>query len=208
MNIVIYDCEIRNGVITDNNAALPGYKYAQGWKDFAGMGIATLCAYDEQENRFRVFMEDNLTHFEDLMSERDAAVGFNNHSFDDRLLEANGVWFGGQTIDLAALIWRAAGIPQGEHPKGLGLDAICRANNLPGKTGNAASAPQDFQDGRFGRVIDYCLADVRSTLALYRYLVQNGGIKDPRNGGWIAVTVPKWLPSNTTHTYQPKDDTQ
>ena len=70
------------------------------------------------------------------------------------------------------------------------------------------NAPQDFQDGRIGRVVDYCLADVRSTLALYRYLVQNGGIKDPRSGEWIAVTVPKWLPINTTHNYQPKDDTQ
>lgn len=191
MKLVIYDAEICNGVITDNNPPQEGYKYAKGWKDFSGMGIATLCAYDISETRYRVFMEDNLTHLEDLMTERDALVGFNNHQFDDHLLRENNVFIGASTIDLASLIWRAAGIPQGEHPKGLGLDAICKANGLPAKTGNGAQAPQDFQDGYIGRVVDYCLADVRSTLFLYRYLATNGGIKDPRNGDWLNVAVPK-----------------
>lgn len=191
MKLVIYDTEIRHGVLTENNPPQPGFKYADGWHDFAGMGIATLCAYDIFQSRSRVFLEDNMGQWEDLVGERDAVVGFNNHQFDDRLLAANDVWFGHESIDLAALIWRAAGIPQGEHPKGLGLDAICRANNLPGKTGNAANAPQDWQNGQIGRVVDYCLADVRSTLRLYRYLAQNGGIKDPRNGEWLSVVVPK-----------------
>lgn len=191
MKLVIYDAEICNGIITDNNPAQEGYKYAKGWKDFAGMGISTICAYDVHEARFRVFMADNLSHLEDLMTERDALVGFNNHQFDDNLLRENNVFIGSSTIDLAALIWRAAGIPQGEHPKGLGLDAICKANKLPGKTGNGAQAPQDYQDGRIGRVIDYCLADVRSTLHLYRYLAGFGGITDPRTGEWLNVAVPK-----------------
>ena len=191
MKLVIYDCEICNGVITDNNPAQQGYKYANGWKDFAGMGISTICAYDIFDNRYRVFMEDNLTQIEDLMTERDALVGFNNHRFDDHLLRENNVFIGANTIDLASLIWRAAGVPQGEHPKGLGLDAICKANNLPAKTGNGADAPQHFQDGYIGRVIDYCLADVRSTLFLYRYLAMHGGIKDPLDGQWLNVTVPK-----------------
>jgi len=190
MKLVIYDTEICHGIVTENNPAQPGYKYAEGWHDFAGMGISTLCAFDMHENRYRVFMADNFSQWESLIDERTAVVGFNNYSFDDRLLEANGITFGLQSIDLAALIWRAAGIPQGEHPKGFGLDAICLANKLPGKTGSAASAPQDYQDGYIGRVIDYCLGDVRSTLYLYRYIVQNGGVKDPRTGQWINVRVP------------------
>lgn len=192
MNPIIYDTEIKYGVATEDNPPQAGYRYAEGWSDFAGMGIATICAYDVLEARYRVFMDDNLHMFADLMDARDAIVGFNNFRFDDRLLETNGILIPeGKTIDLAALIWRGAGIPQGEHPRGLSLAKICEANNLPGKSGNGADAPQDFQDGKIGRVIDYCLGDVRATLHLYRLLVTNGGVTDPRNGDWLNVTAPR-----------------
>ena len=189
MNVFIYDTEIKHGVVTDNNPAQRGYLYAKGWDDFAGMGIACLCGYDVGESRYRVFLDDNIDQFGEFVKTFDAVVSFNGHRFDDKLLAANGIPLY-RSIDLAALIWRAAGIPSGEHPKGLGLDAICRANKLPTKTGNGADAPQDFQDGRLGKMIDYCLGDVRSTLHLYRYLISNGGIKDPRDGKWLNVALP------------------
>lgn len=192
-NLVIYDCEIKHGVATPDNPPQDGFKYAQGWKDFAGMGISVICAYDLLEARYRVFMDDNLGAFEDLIIERDGVMGFNNIGFDDRLLEANGIHIPpDKTFDLAALIWRAAGVPQGEHPKGLSLNACCKAHGLPAKSGNGADAPQDYQAGRFGRVIDYCLNDVRCTLHLYRYLYNAGGIIDPRdNNKWLNVVVPR-----------------
>jgi len=188
-HLVVYDTEIKNGVLTPDNQPQPGFKYAQGWRDFAGMGISTICAYDIKEAHYRVFMDDNLQGFVDLINERDGVVSFNGHRFDDQLLEAHGIEIEHErSIDLAAIIWRAAGIPQGDRPRGLGLDAICRTNNLPIKTGNGADAPQDYQAGRIGRVIDYCLGDVRSTLNLYRYLSNHGGIIDPRDGvSWISV---------------------
>lgn len=192
MNPLIYDTEIKNGVATEDHPALTGYKYAENWNDFAGMGISTLCAYDTLECRSRVFMTDNLQEFQDLLTKRQYLVSFNGHRFDDRLLAANGIEINPEfSIDLAALIWRAAGVPQGEHPKGLSLQAICIANKLPGKTGHGANAPMDFQDGFIGRVIDYCLGDVRSTLHLYRYMVTYGGITDPRTGNWLTVVVPR-----------------
>jgi hypothetical protein len=193
MNVLIYDSEIRNGVATKDNPAQDGFKYAKGWSDFTGMGISVICAYDTREACFRIFMEDNLQSLVDLIAERDAVVGFNNFHFDDRLLEAHGIGIDdGRSIDLAALIWRAAGIPQGEHPKGLSLNACCQAAGLPTKSGNGADAPQDFQRNRFGRVIDYCLNDVRCTLHLYRYLISNGGLPDPRDKDkWLYVSVPR-----------------
>lgn len=193
MNILIYDTEICHGVTTDDNPPQDGFKYAAGWHDFAGMGIAVIGAYDILESRYRVFLEDNLQDFAELVAARDAVAGFNNHRFDDRLLEAHGLPIpDGKSIDLATLIWRAAGVPSSEHPRGLGLDACCRANDLPTKTGNGAAAPQDWQSGSRGRVIDYCLGDVRSTLNLYRYLVRTGGMADPRDDdNWLNVAVPR-----------------
>jgi len=189
-SILIYDAEIRHGVATENNPRQPGFRYANGWADFAGMGIAVICAYDLAESRYRVFMEDNLSDLVETMRHRETVLGFNNWRFDDRLLRANGIEAQeGKSKDLAAAIWRAAGIPNGEHPRDLSLDAICRANDLPAKTGNGADAPQWFQRGRIGRVVDYCLGDVRSTLMVYRRIEHAGGIIDPRNGEWLPVRI-------------------
>lgn len=191
-NLVIYDTEIRNGVITQDNPAQPGYKYAKDWSDFEGMGIACICAFDIVEAQYRVFLEDNFSAFEELVAQRDGVLGFNNWRFDDKLLRANGLKLPAvKSHDLAAAIWHAAGIPQGEHPRGLSLNACCKAHGLPTKSGNGADAPQDFQDGRIGRVIDYCLNDVRCTLQLYRYIERAGGIIDPRDekNSWLNVKV-------------------
>lgn len=191
MNLVIYDTEIINAVPTQG-VREQRYTYCEGWHDKAGMGISVICAYETRAARPRVFLRDNAGDFQQLMDDADAIVGFNNFSFDDRLLEANGYTVqSGKSIDLAALIWRAAGTPNGEHPSGLGLDAICQANNLPGKTGDGAFAPFDWQNGRIGTVVDYCLADVMCTLRLYRFLATSGGCRDPRNGEWLNVVVPR-----------------
>lgn len=188
--IFIYDAEIRHGVATENNPRQTGYRYADGWTDYVGMGIAVICGYDVTEARYRVFLDDNLSELQALMDSGAILTGFNNWRFDDKLIKANNIEVpSGQTKDIAAAIWRAAGIPTGEHPKGLGLDAICLANGIPGKTGNGADAPQDFQRGRIGRVIDYCLGDIRSTLQLYRYITQHSGCRDPRNGEWLTVRI-------------------
>lgn len=191
MNLIIYDTEIANGVATPDNQPKPGYKYAKGWTDYAGMGISVICAYDIAEAQYRVFMADNFSAFDDLVGRGAHVLGFNNHRFDDRLIRENGFRIPHEkSLDLAAAIWKSAGIPNGEHPKGLSLNACCQANGLPTKTGNGADAPQDYQDGRIGRVIDYCLNDVRCTLHLYRYIAQNGGLLDPRDGTtWLNVRI-------------------
>lgn len=170
----------------------PGYQYANGWTDFAGMGVSVIGAYDVDAICYRVFCDDNLQEWRDLVANAAGVVSFNGNRFDNPLLEANGCGFPAEkSIDLAAIIWRAAGIPEGEHPKGLSLDAICRANNLSGKTGNAADAPQDWQDGKIGKVIDYCLGDVRITKALYFQIKLFGEITDPRTGKKLDVDLPQ-----------------
>lgn len=189
-DILIFDAEIKNGVVTENNPMQAGFRYAKGWNDYAGMGISVVCGYHIGEARPRVFLEDNLSELVQMIERGTVLIGFNNWRFDNRLLFENGIGIPhGQSKDIAAAIWHAAGVPTGEHPKGRGLDAICLANGLPGKTGNGADAPQDFQRGRIGRVIDYCLGDIRSTLQLYRYITQTGGCKDPVTGEWLTVRI-------------------
>lgn len=194
---LIFDTEIKHGVITDNNPPKLRYQYANGWKDFAGMGISVIGAaviegFDFDHISYRVFCEDNFDAWRDLTRRSKRIVSFNGNRFDNPLLEANGQGYDlDKSLDLAALIWAAAGVPQGEHPKGLGLDALCKANDIPGKTGFGADAPQDWQDGKWGRVIDYCLADVRATVDLYQHILLNGTVTDPRTKFPLQIRLPR-----------------
>lgn len=190
--MLIYDVEIAKAIQGKGEARIDGVKYCKGWTDYAGMGVGCVCAYDLSEARYRVFMQDNLAAFGELARSHDRVMGFNSISFDDNVMRAAGVeWPGQNSVDLARLIWRAAGIPEGQHPKGLGLDALCKANGLGGKTGNGALAPVMFQRGDIGGLIDYCLADVAMTLKLYRLVAWSGGLRDPRDGSFLPVVVPR-----------------
>jgi len=203
MNVVIFDCEIRKAIPPANEPVFASIKeklqYCEGWDDFSGMGISVVTAYDVKEARAHVFMEDNLLDFAKLIASRDLCVTFNGTQFDLPLLDANGIVTPSQKhFDIAAAIWAAAGVPAGEHPKGLGLDAICWANNLTGKTGNGADAPYLWQSGKHGQLIDYCLGDTLATLRLYRLLASCNGCVDPRSvdggdayGRWLTVRVPQ-----------------
>jgi len=190
--MLIYDVEIAKAIQAKGGERIPGIDYCEGWTDYAGMGVACVCAYDMNEARCRVFMEDNLLAFGELAQRHDRVLGLNSLSFDDKVMRAAGVsWDGAKSADLALLIWRSAGVPEGEHPKGLSLDALCKANGLGGKSGNGAMAPVMFQRGDIGGLIDYCLADVALTLKLYRLVAWSGGLRDPRNGEFLPVVVPR-----------------
>lgn len=48
--VVIFDVEIKNTISKETGI---------GWKDFDKMSVSTACAFDYQDMRFRVFMDDN-----------------------------------------------------------------------------------------------------------------------------------------------------
>lgn len=188
---LVFDCEIKHGVTTEYNPPQAGYRYANGWQDFAGMGVSVCCAFDSHSLRPRVFCDDNLKEFEQLAHELQGIIGWNNSRFDDPLLMANGVNLDGVlSIDLAKIFWAACGLTEGPHPKGLGLDATCRANGIQGKTGEGKNAPQDWQDGKTGRVVDYCFGDVDCLIHLLRRCMRKGGLIDPRTEQLVRMELP------------------
>ncbi|MBS1188942.1 MAG: hypothetical protein H6R10_734 [Rhodocyclaceae bacterium] len=189
--MIVYDIEIKRAIQAPGEERIPGIEYAEGWHDHAGMGIACICAFDLIEQRYRVFQDDNLDAFADLVEKRPHVVSFNGHRFDDLVCQAAGIDIPAEkSVDIAARIWAAAGCATGRHPKGLGLDDLCRINGIGGKTGDGALAPVLWQQGKRGAVVDYCLADVKLTLGLYRRLAWVGGCIDPRNQGFLKVEVP------------------
>ena len=180
--MLVFDCEIINGIENDVRKRKPGIRYCEGWTDFVGMGISCICAYDFRAHRHRVFLEDNFHVFSQLVAERELVVGFNNHRFDDPLCMAHGIHIpAGKSFDLMEAILCGVGHDRDRH-RGLSLDNIARVNLNRGKAGAGEDAPALWQKGKYGAVIDYCLNDVFLTSRILQLVLSVGSIMDPRPG--------------------------
>lgn len=213
--MLIYDIEIANCIPNPKQPKDPNLCYCKGWDDHKGMGISCIACYDYLEDRYRLFMHDNREAFEDLILTMISAggfiIGFNSMQFDNRVIHHSG-WFENLellhiwTYDLLQEIWRAATGITGYVEEfdytvhaGYGLDQMVRANGLTkGKTGHGAIAPIDYQQGNYGSLIDYCLADVWNTKKLFDHLLAtNGRLKSPKVGETelklhIPEEIKKW----------------
>lgn len=192
--MIIYDAEIEKAIESKSHRRQEGIEYCEGWKDFEGMGLTVVCAYDYVTDRYRVFMEDNLHDFAELIGAADLLVGFNSIPFDNQLLRAQGLFVDdGRCYDLLREIWIGAGLaPEFEYPShiGYGLDDVCKANFGVSKTGHGALAPVDWQRGRYGSVTDYCLADVALTKKLLDKVIRSGWLISPKTGESIKIRRP------------------
>ncbi len=182
-SIIIYDLEIIRAIPVDDEEPVPGIEYCAGWKDYENCGISVLGAYDYHENRYRVFMEDNFSKFQELVNESDLIVGYNSKSFDDKICAANGIEI--ETgYDLLREIYRAKNLdpyPEefGDEYRGYGLDAVMKANGPGGKSGHGEYAPILWQQKKYAQVIDYCLNDCRLEKLLFDRLLTGKPIIDP-----------------------------
>lgn len=166
-------------------------QFCDGWTDFKNMGIACICAYDYLTGRYRVFLKDNLNEFAKLIKNRDFLVGYNNLKFDDCILRANNIETP-NTYDLLDAIWTARAQEHGLNGyKGTGLDMISKANGGQGKSGDGMMAALNWQMGKYGETIDYCLDDVKLTKELLDILSIEGTIVDAE-GNILHIDLP-WV---------------
>lgn len=190
-SLLIYDLEIVRAIRSNDQEPFKiGIEYCGGWDNKANMGISCLCVYDYAEDRYRVFFEDNMGAFYELADKR-TLVGFNSISFDDEVVKAYAQLRGLKAAvktkyDLLVETWIAAGLPgvfQSNATHGnFGLGKMAQANLGIGKSGSGALAPVDWQQGRRGTVVDYCLHDVWMTKRLIDLVrVNRGALRDPRN---------------------------
>ncbi len=168
--MIVYDLEIKKAILAAGEAPMPGIEYCSGWKDHKGQGISVLCAYDYTQDRYRVFCDDNLRGFQDLVDGGSLVIGFNSQHFDDQVCNAHGLQVK-TGYDLLREIYKALGLDPfpskyGPEYRGFSLDAMAVANGLGAKSGQGSLAPVDWQQGRVGSVVDYCLQDVRITKGL------------------------------------------
>ena len=201
--MIIYDIEtIRPVRPRDPAEILPGIEYADDWQDYRGMGIACICAYDTEADRFRVFggydgarlpftgtspdtTGSDLERFAAFAANRQV-IGWNNRRFDDPLLAAHGIDVLGSWDIKAALMQAGCGGQRGNS-----LEAFAAANLTgAGKSMTGAMAPVWWQRGQRERVIDYCLQDANLTRRLLDRLRQKGELISPIDGRPIRPTIP------------------
>ena len=90
-SLLVYDCETIHPVLSPDETPLLFVSYCDGWEDFEDMGISVITAFDYVTGDYRVFCEDNLNEFQELVDERAIVAGFNNIAFDNRLCRAHGI---------------------------------------------------------------------------------------------------------------------
>ena len=175
--MLVFDGEIIKAILGKKEVPIEGIEYCNGWGDFEGMGISVIAVCDYKEAKYRVFLEDNLAELQKLIDERDFVIGFNNKNFDNKLLAAHGINIPEEkSFDLLVAIEEVTGTK-----KGLGLGPIAEANFTTSKNGDGAFAPILWQQKQYGKVIDYCLNDVKMTLNVLNKILEDGWIVDPRN---------------------------
>jgi len=187
--IMIYDCEIKKAILGRNGIHSPGVEYCEGWHDFKGMGVSVIGVYDYEDERYRIFMDDNYNEFNQMVNDYDIVVGFNSMAFDNKLCEANEIAFSNEkTYDLIVEMWAAMGLgPVYDYKThgGLSLDATCVANFGHGKSNSGANAPIMYQRRQYGALIDYCLDDIRWTKRLFDRVLLDGFLITPKNQSTI-----------------------
>lgn len=206
--MLIYDIEIKKAILGKGEDLLVNIDYCDGWDDHANMGVSCIGAYDYVEDRYRVFMDDNYSEFKDLIARRNLIIGFNNINFDNRVIHAYGLIdythealqeLEDKSYDLLQAIWQSATGVEGIHRNfdfkvhmGYGLDACIKANfpEVGGKTGHGALAPVDYQQKKFGSLVDYCLSDVWLTKMLFDQVRDQGYMTNPKTQSGTLIFPP------------------
>lgn len=160
---------------------------ASAWSRPDLFGFACGVLVDADTGEARRYGPEEAPEMIAALWEAETTVGYNSAAFDLSVLSAYGDVepLRSEHIDLCKLVWDALDAlanEAGMHKRLRqgGLDGLCRANGLAGKTGAGVDAPTLYHAGRIEELLRYCEADVRLTAALYRTARERGSLQvDP-----------------------------
>src|SRR5208282_3561350 len=175
--MIIFDVEIKKGILGRNETPIEGIEYCAGWRDFENMGVACVCTFATESHLSRVFTSSRLDECQQYLATAPTG-GFNTRRFDMPCLAAHGVTIAQEGhYDALEQIWLKLGLDADRFSSlhaGWGLDAVMQATFGLAKTGHGAMAPVWWQQGHHGKVIDYCLNDVWLEAKLVTHMLDGG----------------------------------
>jgi hypothetical protein len=170
-----------------------------GWSNYRALGLSVGCYYDYRSKYPTFFIGEDLQDTIDtLLITRPLLVSFNGIQFDFPLMNAvagvasdtNNEFFDLYTssYDILAEIWKIA--PDDKFKRGLNsLATLSKANNLPLKEMDGATAPRLWAEGKHEEVKAYCLGDVLRTKLLFE-MVCSGQPIIRGDGSSVILPVP------------------
>jgi len=184
---------------------VPDEWVAGGWHDYTGMGIACVgfvlvsLNYGDanKSKKMPCGVTDNIEEIAQIMGIVKAygwsLSGFNTKAFDANLLRAHGVDLSGiNHYDVFDNVAKALNISSDNKSamRGLGLDAIAKANDCPAKSGKGVDAPKMYQLGQIEELHAYCLDDCDVEASLLIEVHKRGGIINPKTKSYLRLVTP------------------
>jgi hypothetical protein len=194
--VMAFDIEILNAIPNRDGRREPGIGYARDWDDHKGMDIACIAVWDYCTDMPLVICKDNLETMRQMAAVYDVIVGFNTVKFDNRILAAHGIEFHplAQQYDILREFWILDGLdPDRFDPAthgGYKLDICAQVNFGIGKSGDGATAPINWQRGKIGEVVSYCIRDVILTKRLFDIVLSGEYIGHPKTNQSVKLRHP------------------
>jgi DEAD/DEAH box helicase domain-containing protein len=139
-----------------------------GWQNTHLMRVSVAVLFDSLENRFAVYLENQIDALLNHLEQADLIVGFNVKRFDYRVLSAytsrdlNAL----PTFDILEDVYKRLGFR-------LSLGHLGTETLEWEKTADGLQAVEWFRQGDFERLTEYCCQDVAATRDLFYYGLKN-----------------------------------
>lgn len=162
----------------------------RGRVDVNEQELTVVGIHDSDTNEYSSYLKSELHKLWPILERADMLIGFNSNTFDIPLL--NRYYPGDLTrirsLDLLAEVYKVLG-------RRIRLQSLAEATLGRGKSGDGLRAGEWWKEGKFDKVREYCIEDVRLTRELYDYALKNGILKfkDLRDIRDIKLDTSSWL---------------
>ena len=156
-----------------------------GWNNTHLMRIAVGVAHDSLDDTYKVFYEEDAADLLALLKKADLVVGFNSAKFDYAVLSryTDEPLSNLPTFDILLEIYK-------EHGFRVGLGNLAENTLGVGKSADGLQSLKWFKEGKLDLVTDYCKQDVKVTLDIFRFGLENGYLLyGKKNGKQSKLTV-------------------
>ena len=169
----------------------------RGHVDVSEQELTVVGIHDSDTNEYSSYLRSELHKLWPILERADMLIGFNSNTFDIPLLNR---YYPGDlsrlySLDLLAEVYKVLG-------RRIRLQSLAEATLGRGKSGDGLKAGEWWKEGKFDKVREYCIEDVRLTRELYDYALKKGILKykDLRDIRDIKLNTSLWVPGATSPT--------
>jgi DEAD/DEAH box helicase domain-containing protein len=174
----------KNGIIVFDVETKYSSLEVGGFKNAHAMGISVAVAYDFTDNKYSVFLENEISNFIEMLENAKIIIGFNIIHFDFKVLS------GYQKLKLEYIakldIFSDIKITTGRR---FSLEKLANATLSTKKSGNGLLALKWYNEGKIDLIAEYCKKDVEITKDLLLFGIKNNYIYAPVETSIIKIPV-------------------